>query len=514
MNLSTVLRERMTEAGIDVDRSLHILERLNAGAYDHVEPVRASGIPTIDGRRIIDRTKPARLRVPETEYHARMGEIAAEIPLESFGSCDTHEGTRVRTLDETDLQQIGILLYPYVAYGVLNGGSATSFADEKKNRALDAQLFELYRRPFNELARAAHGRPKGLTAAYVNPDGSPGASFLELKFRAVALAAQRYDELAKQLDVTPPARIAPMMPVFEMTSAQTDGPLHEAYVLWKESPYLRGLAYGAAVLQTESAVQPLLAAFTHSADGSPRRVFDRAWGKLDSPLGLPGGHGQNFQTLAPIYRRLLQAGKRFVYVGNVDNVGFVPDPVSIALLALTGRQAGFDFAFRTPVDLKGGVLLYDQAGQLNCADIGAAISLEDVLAAERSGTPILFNCATGLFSLPHLVERLDEIVEDLPMRISDQDKDAGRYSQAEQITWEIIGMIDDCMVFGIDKYRRFLAAKMLLETLLTSGVDAERAAHYQPTVAALHNGLRYVLQDVLDMRLEGGRWVPAETGNE
>ena len=33
--------------------------------------------------------------------------------------------------------------------------------------------------------------------------------------------------------------------------------------------------------------------------------------------------------------------------------------------------------------------------------------------------------------------------QNLPVRFSDQDKDAGRYSQAEQVTWEIIGMLED-----------------------------------------------------------------------
>ncbi len=209
-----------------------------------------------------------------------------------------------------------------------------------------------------------------------------------------------------------------------------------------------------------------------------------------------------------MYRRIHEQGKRFVYMGNVDNIGFTIDPVSLAILALRDAQAGFDFAFRTPVDVKGGILVYDTDGHLTCGDIGPAVSKEEVFTAEESGKKILFNCATGLFNLDYLVPHIDEIVERLPMRISDQNKDAGAYSQAEQVTWEVIGMLDNPLIFGIDKYRRFLAAKMLLETLLTSGIDTERAAEYQSTAPELSEGLARVLREEYGMELSDGRWRP------
>jgi UDP-N-acetylglucosamine pyrophosphorylase len=221
--------------------------------------------------------------------------------------------------------------------------------------------------------------------------------------------------------------------------------------------------------------------------------------------------------LRDVYRRLYEQGKRFVYLGNVDNLGFTVDPVSVAYLALTGKQAGFDFSFRTPVDVKGGILVVDQEGKLNAADLGPAVSKEDADAAEKRGKNILFNCATGLFDLKYLVEHLDYIIEHLPMRISDQDKDAGKYSQAEQITWEIIGMLDDFLVFGIDKYDRFLAAKLLSETLMTSGIkldDPNYPSSEDPSsdlkgiAAKLHGGLTEKLQTVYGMKRAGGRWVP------
>jgi hypothetical protein len=161
------------------------------------------------------------------------------------------------------------------------------------------------------------------------------------------------------------------------------------------------------------------------------------------------------------------------------------------------------------VDVKGGILVYDRTGGLNCGDIGPAVGKNEVFAAEESGKNILFNCASGVFSLDYLVPNLDYIVEHLPMRISDQNKDAGKYSQAEQVTWEIIGMLDDPIIFGVDKYRRFLAAKMILDTFLTSGLERERAVEIQPAAAQLADGLATVLRKDYAMELRNGRWVPA-----
>lgn len=509
------LRNRMIELGIDADRSSHILERYNNGDYDGITPVVPTGIPGIDGVQVLDRTAPANLTLPDTVYRETLAAIAPEIPLDRFGDPDPESPrsgpqSMIR-LSHGDLETIGILLYPYLSYGVLNGGSASSYGDRTKNESFDPNLMELYHAEFNRLAPAVASRPKGITPAWVNPDGTTGASFLELKFRMLLLKGEQYRTMAQQYGVMPPPGLDPLLPFFEMTSYATEQALRDAYRAYRESPLLRGFAERESALETLHAVQPLLAAFTHSEKGRPKEFFTRAWGTPGEPLGLPGGHGQNFQVLGPVYRELLDRGKRFVYIGNVDNLGFTVDPVSLAITALRGAPAGFDFAFRTPVDVKGGVLVYDQENNLNCADIGAAISREDVLAAESRGEKILFNCATGLFDLKNLCATLDRIVDDLPMRISDQSKDAGRYSQAEQVTWEVIAMLREPLVFGIDKYRRFLAAKMLLETLLTSGLHKDDAARVQPTVHDLSQGLATVMQDEYGMVFRQGRWVPKET---
>lgn len=505
----TELTQRMRELGIDVTRSTEILDRLNAGGYDHVEPVSVSGIPEVDNRTVIDRISEAPLRIAASDFRERLAAVAPEINPGALGAAD---GSEV-ILDAAALRALGIALYPRTCYGVLNGGSASSYADEKKNRSFDEELFQLFGEEFATLQSQLKGRPKGITPAYVNPDGTPGASFLELKFRMVLrhIALHRRLRADQPHIFRSPAPLTPLLPVLEMTSLFTEEAIREAYAGYHESPLVRDLDEAQAALDTRHAPQPLLAAFTHSSEGRPRAFFDRAWGKAGEPLGLPGGHGQNFHVLAEHYRALQRSGKRFVYLGNVDNVGFTVDPIGIARLALSGAPGAFDFAFRTAVDVKGGVLVYDQHDRLNCADIGAAIPWDDVLAAEESGKQILFNCATGLFSLDWLVGHLDRVIDDLPMRISDQDKDAGRYSQAEQVTWEIIAMMEAPLIFGIDRYRRFLPAKMLIDTLLTSGLHADAARQIQPAAERLAKGLSRVLEQEYAMRLFQNRWVPKES---
>ncbi|HYH04307.1 MAG TPA: UTP--glucose-1-phosphate uridylyltransferase, partial [Bacillota bacterium] len=364
---------------------------------------------------------------------------------------------------------------------------------------------------FTTLANLAKDKAKGLAPAFINHDGSPGPSFIELKMRALLIEALRY-----QSQNQPVTCLAPM---FQMTSVYNDQQINAAYLEYRHSPYLNDLiaATGIEITEVKTGVQPMLAAFTHSRQGRPKSVFTNAYGVANSTLPMPGGHGQNFVILRQVYRGLLDQGIRFIYLGNVDNLGYTVDPVALALIALTGKSAGFEFSFRTAVDIKGGILIYDQNNRLNCADIGPAISAAEVFQAEQSGKSILFNCATGLFNLQYLVDHLDTIIETLPMRISDQDKDAGLYSQAEQVTWEIIGQLDEFLIFGVDKYDRFLAAKLVLEGLMASGIglnqpdyptDPDTKNDLYGIAKKLNEGLERKLATVYGLKKVQNRWEP------
>lgn len=503
------LAAAMRSKGIDLKLTQNLLVRYNRGEFDRFQPVRAVGFPRIDGERIIDLTGPLEVPVNLAAAEDRLKRWGLTLNLSAYCRVEGKTGF----FNREGLERIGILLYPYLGYGVLNGGSASSYFDHKRNIAFSPELYEICAEQLNSLAEFGRDRAKALVPAYINEDGTPGASFIELKMRALLLEILRYQLRTGN-------KTQQVLPLFQMASIYNHRELEAAYESYHDSSYLRDLMAETGVAITEgvlTGVQPMLAAYTHSSLGRPKAVFTEAYGKANNPLPMPGGHGQNFQILSACYRQLLDNGIKMVYLGNVDNLGFTVNPVAVALLALQGKVGGFEFAFRTVVDTKGGVLVIDQQNRLNCADLGVAISQDEMLAAEQRGEQILFNCATGLFDLEYLVANLEEISTNLPVRFSDQDKDAGRYSQAEQVTWEIIGMLDDFYVFGIDKYDRFLAAKIGLETLMASGVGLndprfpqakDPAQDLKKTAAKLHTGLKKKLATVYGLKNVGGRWIP------
>jgi hypothetical protein len=518
----------MRKQGIDADLTLKILNAWNSGARKKTVPLTVSELPGLDGKTLIDMKALDGYAAAARQARRVLGSLLPGIKPEEF-SRPAADGTYF--FPRQSLQTLGRLLYPYVSFGVLNGGSATSYCDATKNEAFSGELFRLLAGPFGEFAAAARGRPKGVTPAYANPDGSPGHSFLELKLRLLLREALLWREATSRHPgayaasasqsaasfAQAPGGLKALTPFFQMTSVFTDGEIAEALTAYRASPLLAGLIAetGITLTPAETGVQPLIAAFTHSRAGEHKEIFTRAYGKENSVLGLPGGHGQNFLVLKDVYRRLREAGKRFVYLGNVDNLGFSPEPVSLAVLALSGRPAGFDFAFKTAVDTKGGILVRDGRGRLTCADIGPAVSPGEIAEAEKAGRPILFNAATGLFDLDYLVSHNEEITRGIPLRWSDQDKDAGRYSQAEQVTWEVIGLLEGPLIFAVNKFRRFLAAKLLLENLMTSGLGLASARfprELRALAQALHEGFSRNMRSEFGMTISGGRWRPAAGG--
>jgi len=300
-----------------------------------------------------------------------------------------------------------------------------------------------------------------------------------------------------------------------MTSMSNDNALADFYEKARSSPFLQSLARKTGLDPTAwlTGIQPMIAAFSHSSEGRPKGIFDKAYGARNSCLALPGGHGQCFRVLRSIFTELHERGIRYACLGNVDNLGFTPDPLELAVMAISGRPAAFDFAVRTPMDVKGGILVETVEGGRTVADIGAAISLEAMLDLERRGSPILFNCASGIFDLDYLVPRIGEIARRLPVRFSDQDKDAGKYSQAEQVTWEVTGILPSFMAFAVEKRERFIAAKLLIDTLLTSGIGAGDPAipeDVRATATILHAGLASLLRNTYGLELSDGKWTPKE----
>jgi UTP--glucose-1-phosphate uridylyltransferase len=493
---------------IDKQATLDILRKANAESSPEQDMHNQYFIPDTHSPSIAYPSDNISLTLSRKKAVERVISLLPDLAIDHYCRPD---GKYDVTFDYKNLRKLGLNLLGITAYGILNGGSATSYIDDKRNSSYLPPLFSILGRTYQENAGYCTDKPKALVPAYVNPDGSPGYSFIELKMRALLLLMLEAEKhTGKKIRI----------PIFEMRNPSTAHSLESAYKSFSSSPLLKDLIerIGYDVTHVQSETQPLLAALTHKEFGYPRKVFTEAYGKRDALLPLPGGHGQNFSVLRPVYEKLFSNGYYFSTLVNIDNLGNVPDPVHLALTVLNGSQASFEFSRKTPVDVKGGILVEHAAsGRFACADIGAAIPVSSVNEAEKRGKEILFNCASGIFDLRYLTKSLDAIIENLPVRISEQDKDAGKYAQAEQITWEVLEMIPRPLILAVDKPKRFLAAKMLSEMLLTSRADevAPQLLSHDSSYKdfcnlslAMQRGLHDLLEHTYGMRLSEGKWVP------
>lgn len=478
---------------IDKKLSESILNKYNNKQIGREAKTLLQNIPKIDNMSIIDFSENIDINVSEDTLNIFFKEYT--LPSNLKQEC-VDNGYK---LNEEILTKIGIHLYPYFSYGVLNGGSATSYVDYKKNRSFNEELFSNLSDTFKELAPEYRGKAKGITPAFINKDNKPGPSFMELKMRSLLLEAKKYKKLTGK-------NIDNLFPVFQMTSTTNSDSIMSFYNECNNSIYLKSLIKETNINITSvyTAKQPLITAYTHSKFGEVKDYFKDTNGNY---LALPGGHGQCFQILKDIFLELYKKGIRFISIGNVDNIGYTLDPKALAILAITGKQATFDFSFKTEFDVKGGILIKDQNNRLTCADLGVSVSKEDVRHAEKNGVPILFNCATGLFNLKYLIDNIDFIINTLPTRFTDQNKDIGLYSQAEQVTWEIINILDDFMILAVDKYKRFLASKLLIENLATSGfVAGIKNDRLKKCAIELNKGLVNLLENTFNLKLDNGVW--------
>lgn len=490
---------------IDFELGEKILSYVNSENYSGKEELDVKSIPMPDNRDIFKLDRSVRFQIDKKKAEKNL--IKTGLPPEILKEIPSRGD--MLDIDFDSLYRTGLRLIPFLSYGILNGGSATSYGDIKHNISFNPQLFEEAEKEFIEISKQTRGTPKGITSAFINPDGTPGADFIELKMRSVLINILRSSLLTGK----PFSEYR--YPIFQMTSFKTVDKLAAKYKLYKNSPLLKELIdeTGIDITEPESRTQYLIPAFTHTSQGFPLRYFKTKNGDL---LPLPGGHGQNFFILRSVYEKLLEKGKKFVYLGNVDNIGFTIFPAALAILAISGKQAGFDFSFKTPVDVKGGILIRGKCGKLNCGEINRSISEDFVRQEEEAGVHPLFNCATGLFNLEYLVKNIDRIIKYLPVRLSDHNKDIGLYSHAEQNTWEIIGLLDDFMIFAVNKAERFISSKLLLENMITSDLPCCRAylkkhqeTEFAKAAASLHKGLNRNLAEEYGMELKDNRWIPS-----
>ena len=97
--LSDALKADMERKGVDIALTLEILDDCNAGRYDDVKPVRAAGVPAIDGRSVVDlrpsRDPSAVLYSAEAETaRARLAALGIDFPAAALRSGGSPSGPR------------------------------------------------------------------------------------------------------------------------------------------------------------------------------------------------------------------------------------------------------------------------------------------------------------------------------------------------------------------------------------------------------------------------------------
>ena len=132
--------------------------------------------------------------------------------------------------------------------------------------------------------------------------------------------------------------------------------------------------------------------------------------------------------------------------------------------------------------------------------------LAQVLDAEREGKTTLFNCAIGLFNVETLLLKMDTYMKRLPVHALHKKTVRGDYWQLEQITWDIIGLIDNpCICIG-HKSERFLAAKLISESFLLSGLPTQQRTALTDIGAQMCAAMQKKAQEEYGIAYKEGKW--------
>ena len=231
---------------IDFELGRKILAAVNASRNLDVKTLDADILPHPDGKDIF--VLRSNMKFPISRAQTEKVLEKFDIPRSVIDDVKCDDGILRFTYDT--LHRLGLYLIPYLSYGILNGGMATSYCDVKNNSKFNPELFALAEADFGKLAQLCKGQPKGITPAYINPDGSPGYDFIELKMRSVL----RHIQQSRALTGKPASEY--QHAVFQMTSYNTDDKLTAKYKEYKDSPILKDLIAqtGVDVTEPESAI--------------------------------------------------------------------------------------------------------------------------------------------------------------------------------------------------------------------------------------------------------------------
>lgn len=195
-------------------------------------------------------------------------------------------------------------------------------------------------------------------------------------------------------------------------------------------------------------------------DGSlPEAEEEFAW--------CPPGHGDIYAALldSGLKDRLLEAGIRYLFVSNIDNLGAVLDSRPPAYMADRGLAFLMEVTRRTENDKKGGHLAIDRQGRLLLREV-AQCPPEDLGAFQDIERHRFFNTNNLWLDL----NALDEGWTDLPLIVNRKPvvphrPDSSEIVQLEQAMGAAISIVEKAGAVEVER-DRFLPVKTTNDLLL------------------------------------------------
>ncbi len=183
------------------------------------------------------------------------------------------------------------------------------------------------------------------------------------------------------------------------------------------------------------------------------------FGDPDDPAAwAPPGHGNIYAALrsSGLLDRLLEAGVRWAFVSNADNLGASPHPGILGFVAEQGIQFVMEVTPKTAADVKGGTLVR-RDGRLELLEI-AQVPAEHVEEFQDLDAFPVFNTNNLWFDLKALRERVAQGGLCLPLIVNRKEVEGTRVVQLEVAMGAAIGRFPRAAGVVVDR-RRFAPVK-------------------------------------------------------
>ena len=212
-----------------------------------------------------------------------------------------------------------------------------------------------------------------------------------------------------------------------------------------------------------------------------------AWPKDSDLEWCPPGHGDLYPALVAsgVLEKLLEAGYKYAFVSNTDNLGAVASPQVATWFANSGASFGMEVARRTPADKKGGHLVVRNRDGRVVLRESAQVSQHDSEAATDIEKHRFFNTNSLWFELEALNNNLQKNGGVIPLpliknikTVDPSDKTTPKVIQIESAMGAAIEVFEETAVLEVDR-SRFLPVKTTNDLLLLRSDIYELSADFQ-----------------------------------